>query len=392
MPNISAEVQALTPGMIALRRDFHRHPELGGLEERTAGIVAERLRSLGYTVRTDLAQTGVTGFLKGGKPGKTVLLRADMDALPIQEETDVPWRSETPGVMHACGHDTHTAMGLTAAAVLAGAAPHLSGNLFFVFQPAEELSTGAEAMLRDGVLDGVQADAALAIHVMNLWPSGTIAICDGPAMASADKLMLTIAGRGGHGATPHLAVDPVVASAQIITALQTLISRETPPLEAAILSITMLKAGSAFNIIPDTVEMTGTFRCFDPDLRERLLAGVTRTAEGVAASLRCTARVRSEFLTPAVRNDPAVTRIAREAAAGVVGADRVIAPSPLTGSEDAAYFWRKLPGCYAFIGAARPEWFPAPSIHSSKFDVDESALAVGADFLVQAARRILQTP
>ena len=392
MPSISPEIQTLTPDMITLRRDFHRHPELGGQEVRTAGIVALRLRSLGYTVRTGLAKTGVTGFLKGGKPGKTVLLRADMDALPIQEETDVPWRSETPGVMHACGHDAHIAMGLTAAAALAGGAQSLSGNIFFVFQPAEELSMGAEAMLREGALEGVQADAALAVHIMNQWPTGTIAICDGPAMASADKLMLTVTGRGGHGATPHHAIDPVVASAQVITALQTLISRETPPLDAAILSITMLKAGSAFNIIPDVVEMTGTFRCFNPDLRERLLAGITRTAEGVAAALRCTAQVRNEVLTPAVLNDPTVTRIAREAAAGVVGADRVIAPLPLTGSEDAAYFWQKIPGCYAFIGTARPEWSPAPSIHNSKFDIDESALAVGADFLVQAARRILRTP
>ena len=386
---ISPAVQALTSEMIALRRDFHRHPELGFQELRTAGIVAERLTALGYTVRTGVAKTGVTGLLRGGKPGKTVLLRADMDALPIHEETDVPWRSESPGVMHACGHDAHTAMGLTAAAVLARMAPSLAGNLLFVFQPAEEISRGAEAMLAEGILEGIQPDAALAVHVYNQWPVGTIAISEGPAMASADKLTLTVTGRGGHGASPHLTIDPVVASAQIITALQALVSRETPPLDAAILSITMLKAGTAFNIIPDTVEMTGTFRCLGPALRERLLASLTRTVEGVAAAFRCTASVKDEYLTPAVVNDPAVTRMAREAAAGIVGADRVIAPVPLTGSEDAAFLWQKVPGCYAFIGSARPEWSPAPSLHNARFDLDESCLQVGAEFLVRAACRVL---
>jgi amidohydrolase len=390
MINISPEVQALIPDMIELRRDLHRHPELGYQEVRTAGLVTERLRALGYTVKTGFGKTGVTGFLKGGKPGKTVLLRADMDALPIQEETEVAWKSENPGVMHACGHDTHVAMGLTAATALARMAPSLSGNLFFVFQPSEETAGGAEAMLKDGALDGVQADAALAVHIMNYWTTGTIAICEGPAMASADHLEISVIGRGGHGASPNLAVDPVVAAAHIITALQTLVSREAPPFSPAILSITMLRAGTAFNIIPDRVEMTGTFRCFDPEVRERLLASLTRTAEGVAAGLRCTVQVRDLFLTPAVLNNPGVTRLARGTAGEIVGADRVIAPQPLTGSEDASLFWQRVPGCFAFIGAAKPEWSPAPSIHNAKFDIDESALPIGAEFLVRTARRILQ--
>jgi amidohydrolase len=389
MPEISAEVRALVPDLITLRRDFHRHPELGGQEVRTAGIVAERLKALGYTVRTGIAKTGVTGFLKGGKPGKTVLIRADMDALPMQEETDVPWRSENAGVMHACGHDTHTAMGLTAAAVLARMAPTLAGNLYFVFQPSEETSRGADAMIEEGLLEDVRSDAAVAIHILNMFPAGTIAICNGPTMASADRLTITVSGRGGHGAAPHLAVDPVVAAAQIITGLQTLVSRETPPFSPAILSITMLRAGTAFNIIPDTVEMVGTFRCFDPKLRERLMVALARTAEGIAASMRCTATVANEFMTPAVLNDPAVTRIAREAAAAIVGPEKTIAPDPLTGSEDAAFIWQKVPGCYAFIGSANPAWASPPSMHNVKFDIDESCLEIGAEFLVRAATRLL---
>jgi amidohydrolase len=391
MVRISSEVGALSAQMIALRRDLHRHPELGFQEVRTAAIIAERLAALGYTVRTGLGKTGVTGLLRGGRPGKTVLLRADIDALPIREEANVAWRSETAGVMHACGHDAHTAMGLAAAAILAQEAPSLAGNLLFVFQPAEELLTGAEAMLKDGALDGVQADSAFAVHVMNRWPVGTVAVCDGPAMTSADKLTLTITGRGGHGASPHLAIDPVVASAQIITALQTLVSRETPPLSVAVLSLTTLKAGTAFNIIPDSVEMTGTLRCFDADLRAKLLASLRRTAEGLAASLRCTARVDSQFLTPALRNDPAMTALAREVAAAIVGADRLIVAEPLTGSDDAAYFWQRVPGCYAFVGSANPEWSAAPAGHNAKFDIDESAMEIGTEFLVRAARTALQT-
>ena len=390
MASISQEVKAVASVMIDMRRDLHQHPELGFQEIRTAGIVARRLTQLGYTVRTGLGKTGVTGFLRGGRPGKTVLLRADIDALPIHEEADVPWRSRTSGVMHACGHDAHTAMALMAAELLSKEASSLAGNLFFVFQPAEELLIGADAMLKDGALDGIQAAAGFAVHLMNRWPVGTVAICSGPAMTSADKLSLGVTGRGGHGANPHLAVDPVVAAAQLITALQTLVSRETPPTKAAVLSITTLTAGKAFNIIPDTVEMTGTFRCFDADLRDKLLAGLTRTAEGIAASFRCTARVKSEFLTPAVLNDPEMTGIARDVATEIVGESHIIAPDPLTGSDDLAYFWQKVPGCYAFVGSARPDGSSAPAHHNARFDIDESAMEIGAELLIRAARRILQ--
>lgn len=280
-------------------------------------------------------------------------------------------------------------MGLMAAEILAKEMPSLAGSVLFVFQPAEELLVGAQAMLKDGALEGVRADAGFAVHIMNRWPVGTVAICNGPAMTSADKLAITVTGRGGHGANPHLTIDPVVAAAQVITALQTLVSREAPPLQAAVLSITTLKAGAAFNIIPDGVEMGGTFRCFDPELRETLLASLTRTAEGIASSLRCTARVANQFLTPAVLNDPAMTQIAREVAAEIAGAEKVIQPEPLTGSDDVAYFWQRVPGCYAFVGSARLEWSPAPAHHNANFDIDESAMEIGADLLVRAARRIL---
>jgi len=390
MATVSPAVERLVPDLVALRRALHRHPELGYQEVWTAGLVAERLRGLGYTVRTGVGKTGVTGFLAGGRAGRTLLIRADMDALPIQEEADVPWRSERPGVMHACGHDSHVAMALAAAEVLAREAPSLPGNLYFVFQPAEEGESGALAMLRDGLLETVKPEAGLALHSLTNWPAGTIAICDGPAMASADRLEIQIGGRGGHAATPHLTADPIVAAAQLILALQTLVSRETPPLEAAALSITTLQAGSAFNVIPDRVELTGTLRCFSPALREALVAGVGRVAEGVAAALRCTAKVTDTFLTPAVLNDPEVTRVVREAAAAVVGADRLLTPPPLVGSEDVAIFWERVPGCFAFLGVGPADGSPGIPFHTAKFTLDESALPIGVEFLVQSARRLLQ--
>jgi len=294
--------------------------------------------------------------------------------------------------MHACGHDAHTAMALSAAEILAKDAPTLHGNLFFVFQPAEELLVGAAAMLRDGALEGITPDIGFAIHVMNRIPAGSIAVRSGPVMTSADKLGITVTGRGGHGANPHSAVDPVVAAAQVITALQTLVSRETHPLKSAVLSITMLNAGTAFNIIPEAVEMTGTLRCFDTDLRTSLLASLKRTAEGIASALRCTASVANEFLTPAVINDATTATLAREAAAHIVGADKVVEWEPLTGSDDLAYFWERVPGCYAFVGSGRADGAPSPAGHNAKFDIDESAMEIGAEFLVRAARRALKSP
>jgi len=389
MASVSGEVASRIPKITELRRDLHQHPELGFQEVRTAEIVARRLAELGYTVRTGLGKTGVTGVLKGGKPGKTVLLRADMDALPIHEQTGASYASQNPGVMHACGHDAHTAMALTAAEILAKEAPTLSGTLCFVFQPAEELLIGAEAMLRDGALEGIRADVGFAVHVMNGLPAGTVAVRSGPVMTSADKLAITVTGRGGHGANPHNAIDPVVAAAQIITALQTLVSRETPPLKTAVLSITTLKAGTAFNIIPDTVEMAGTFRCYDADLRENLLASLKRTAEGVASALRCTATVQNQFLTPAVVNDPSAAGLARQAALDILDPGKVVEWEPRTGSDDLAYFWQQVPGCYAFVGSGRADGSRSPASHNARFDLEESCLAIGTDLLIRAARKAL---
>ncbi len=276
-----------------------------------------------------------------------------------------------------------------AAKILAAQRNTLAGNVFMVFQPAEELLSGAEAMLRDGALEGVKADGAFSVHLANEQPAGTVGILTGPTLSSADRIEITVTGRGGHGANPHRATDPIVASAQVITALQTLVSRETHPLKTAVLSIGMINAGSAFNIIPDAVEMVGTFRCYETDVRESLLKSLRRTVEGVAAGLGCTASVRTRWLCPALVNDEAMSAIARGVAQSIVGGDATLVMEPKTGSDDLSYFWEKVPGCYAFIGSAKTDGSPVAAHHNARFDFDESVMLTGTDLLVRSALSFL---
>lgn len=279
-----------------------------------------------------------------------------------------------------------------AAKILAAQRNTLAGNVFMVFQPAEELLSGAEAMLRDGVLEGVKADGAFSVHLANEQPAGSVGILTGPTLSSADRIEITVTGRGGHGANPHRAIDPIVASAQVITALQTLVSRETHPLKTAVLTIGMINAGTAFNIIPDTVEMVGTFRCYETSVRESVLKSLRRTVEGVAAGLGCTADVRNRWLCPALVNDEAMTAIARGVAHEIVGPDATLVMEPKTGSDDLSYFWEKVPGCYAFIGSAKTDGSFVAAHHNAKFDFDESVMQTGTDLLVRSALTFLGAP
>lgn len=279
-----------------------------------------------------------------------------------------------------------------AAKILAAQRASLPGNVFMVFQPAEELLSGAEAMLKDGALEGVKADGAFSVHLANEQPAGTVGLLTGPTLSSADRIEITVTGRGGHGANPHRAVDPIVASAQVITALQTLVSRETHPLKTAVLSIGMINAGTAFNIIPDAVEMVGTFRCYETAVREAVLKSLRRTVEGVAAGLGCTAEVRNRWLCPALVNDEAMTTIARGVAHAIVGPDATLVMEPKTGSDDLSYFWEKVPGCYAFIGSAKTDGSFVAAHHNAKFDFDESVMQTGTDLLVRSALTFLGAP
>jgi amidohydrolase len=373
-------------GLIATRRDLHQHPELGFQETRTAGLVAERLTSFGYDVTTGVGKTGVVGT-RAGKNGRCVLLRADMDALPVDEANDVPYRSLHPGRMHACGHDGHVAIGLEVARRLSGVS--LSGTVKLAFQPAEEISNGAEAMIADGVLDHPTVDGAFGLHLWNDLPAGTIGIMAGPIMASVDEFEITILGKGGHAAAPHQTVDPVLAAAHVVTALQSLVSRRRDPLEAGVVSVTQVSAGRAFNVIPGRAELRGTVRTFGGRFWDDAPRLVEQTAQGIAGAFGAIAEVNFRRLTAPLVNDGAMAALMAEVASGIVGKDKVLSGVRTMGGEDMSHFLRKVPGCFAFVGSA-PAAGGAPH-HSPTFDIDEAALAIGVELLSGTVMRYLGT-
>lgn len=388
--HLFAEVDRKGADLVSLRRDLHRYPELAFGETRTAGVVAGRLAAAGLEIRTGVARTGVVGVLQGGRPGRTVLVRADMDALPIAEVNEVPYRSQAPGVMHACGHDGHTAIAVVLAELLAQMRSDLPGNVVFAFQPAEEIAAGAKPMIEQGVLDDPRVDAVLGLHLWNDLPVGTVAARAGPAFASMDEVLLVVEGTGGHGAIPHQAADPIVSAAHVITALQTVVSREVAPLDSAVVTIGTVQAGTAFNVIPDRVEMRGTVRAFTAAVRQRALRRIEEIASGTAGALRTRATMTVRFGCPPVTNDAAVTDVVRRVAAGVVGADRVGEMAPTTGSDDMAYFLERAPGCYFVVGSSnRARGLDGPH-HSGRFDFDEEALLIAAKILGGATLRLLQ--
>jgi len=384
MPRLSPDVTALADELVALRRDLHQNPEMAWAEHRTAARVVAFLEGAGLELRT-VATTGVLATSRGAE-GRTVLLRVDMDGLPIQEQGDVPYASRVPGVMHACGHDGHTAMGAAAARVLAGRRP--GGTVRVLFQPAEEGESGAQRVIADGALEGV--DVALGIHLWNELPVGTIGVKAGPLMAAVDRLRVVVRGRGGHGGHPHRAADPVTAAAHVVVALQTIVAREVSPLQSAVVTLGAIHGGQAFNVIPDEVTLTGTVRTFDPELRRSMPERIRRIATGVAEALQCEAEVEVRPGNPAVVNDAAVAALARRAAARVVGDERVVEPEPTMGGEDMAVYFERVPGCFVFVGSANPARGLDQPHHSPRFDFDEEALAIGCEFLVQAAEEALK--
>jgi amidohydrolase len=386
MPTVSPDVLALRDALTSLRRDLHAHPELAYAETRTAAKVAEFLEGSGLSLRTGVGGTGVVASAGEGRP--TVLLRVDMDGLPIQEQTGAPYASQVPGVMHACGHDGHVAMGAVAARVLAGRRPR--GELRLLFQPAEEGEGGAQAVVADGILEGV--DVVLGVHLWNELPVGTLGVKAGPLMAAVDRLRIVVHGQGGHGGKPHRAADPVVAAAHVVTALQTIVSREVSPVAAAVVTLGSIHGGQAFNVIPDEVTLTGTIRTFDEDLRRSMPERIARIASGVAEAFRCRAEVEVKGGNAAVVNHAEVAALARRAAVRVVGEAAVVEPEPTMGGEDMAVYFERAPGCFVFVGSANPARGLDEPHHSPRFDFDEDALAIGAEFLVQAALEALSSP
>jgi amidohydrolase len=373
------EAQALFEYTQSLRRDFHAHPELGFQEVRTAGIVAKELTSLGLELHTGVGGTGVVALLKGAKPGQVVLARADMDALPVQEETGATYASMNPGVMHACGHDAHTAVLLTVAKMLTAHRNNLSGTVKFMFQPAEEGMGGAEKMIEAGILENPKVDVALALHVWNEKPVGWIGIASGPALAGAEIFKIKVRGKGGHGAVPHLALDPILAAAQIVSALQGIVARNIAPLQTAVVSVCTIHGGETFNVIPPLVEMTGTIRTFEQEVRARVLERFEQTVHSIAEGMGCQAEIDLQILTPATINQPEIADRVQVVARRLFSDGRVDIANYITmGSEDFAYILEKVPGCFFFIGSANPEKGLNAGHHHPRFDIDEAALPRGA--------------
>jgi len=374
--------------LVAWRRDFHMYPELGLDTVRTAGIVAETLRDLGYTVQEGIAKNGVVGLLENGE-GAVIMNRVDMDALPIHEVGDKPYASRNPGVMHACGHDAHTAMGLGIAKLMAEHRDAWSGTLKLIFQPGEEGQHGAEIMIKEGVLEDPRPQVALALHVWNDTPYGKVLASAGPVMAGAESFRVIITGKGGHGALPHHTVDPVATAALMITNLQTIISRNVGALETAVVTVGSIQSGDAFNVIPETAELKGTIRTYDPEVRRRVLDRLRAIVEGTATMMGATAELELLPLTPALVNDASVTALVREVVTDILGEDQ-LSDMQTMGSEDAAFFNQEIPGCYIFV-ASGPEDYQDRPHHNPKFDIDERAMVNGIAVIVESLLRLMPT-
>ncbi len=371
------DAHAMYDRLVAWRRDLHRHPELGYEEHRTSSLIAEHLSDLGLRVQQGVARTGVVGLLEGGREGPTLLLRFDMDALPVEEENDVPYRSEYPGRMHACGHDGHVAIGLATATLLSRYREEVPGRVKFVFQPAEEGLGGALRMVREGVLENPRPDMAFGLHLWNPIPVGDVVVQPGPLMAAAARFDIDVVGRGGHGAQPHLTVDALVAAAHIVTGLQTIVSRNVDPLEALVLTVGELHAGSAFNIIPGQASLRGTLRTFSMNTMHMAQSRLRSLAEGMAQAYGARADVRSEVISPPVVNDEKATALVRRVARSLLGEEHVVTIKPVMVSEDMAEFLTRVPGCFFLVGARNEEKGIVYGHHHPRFDIDEEALPIG---------------
>ncbi len=369
------------------RRDFHAHPELAFEEERTAGLVAERLESFGVEVSRGLAKTGVVGKLTTGTGNRAIALRADMDALPLDEGNDFEYASKTSGKMHGCGHDGHTTMLLGAAKYLAET-KDFDGTVYFVFQPAEEAEGGAEVMVKEGLFEKFPVEAIYGMHNWPGMPVGEFAIAPGPMMAAFDVFDLVIRGQGSHGAMPHQGVDSIVVASQVVSALQSITSRNTDPIDALVVSVTQIHGGDAYNIIPDEVILRGTVRSFREEVRDMVEPAVKRIADGVCAAYGATAALHYEKRYPATVNSVEETELAAEAATKIVGSEAINrSPVPSMGSEDFAYMLREKPGSYVWVGNGAGEG--GCMLHNPGYDFNDDIIPIGASYWATLVEQVL---
>lgn len=385
---ISTSVDALTPEVIAIRRDLHRHPEVSGKEERTSALVARRLEELDIEVRRCKVNYGVVGVLRGGNPGPTVALRADMDALPLTEATGVDYASEVEGAMHACGHDVHTAVLLGVAGVLSGLRDRLEGNAVFLFQPSEEFFPGgAPGMIAEGALENPRVDSVFSLHTHPI-PVGQIAIVPGPMIGSVSTLSLRILGKGGHFSGPHNAVDPIVVAAHVVVALESMMTRRVDPLDPAVLTFGMIQGGTRDNIIGDMVVLRGNIGALDESLCRFLMEELERTVKGVTQAMGANYKLKYIHGYPTTRNDPAMTNYVRRIAGELIGEQNVLGCKPTLGGEDFSFFLQKVPGAMFFLGTQNPD-APHPPIsnHDPRYLPDERAIPIGMKVMANLVAR-----
>lgn len=381
--NLLSLAQAQYEQIVADRRYFHQNPELSGQEEQTARYIQKELSDLGFYVEEKVAGTGLVGHIETGKPGKSHLLRFDMDALPIQEENDFPFRSKIDGIMHACGHDGHMSIGLAIARILSENKDEFSGSYHLIFQPAEETGTGAKAMVAAGVLERLQPDVVLGLHLWNEKPLGWLGVRPGPIMAGSARFEIVVNGKGGHGGRPQLTEDPIVASAQLITQLQTIVSRNISPLEPAVLSVCSIESGSAYNVIPSRVRLKGTMRFFDDAIFEKMKERIAKNCEGIGLAQGCDITTNLEKLVEPTINDVTIAEKAQKAAKKLDKTITVDAEYQTMISEDVGVFFKDVPGCFVLVGAGESPNGNQYGHHHPKFDFDERAMPLAAALLLE---------
>jgi len=372
--------------IISIRRDLHRIPEPAYTEKKTSDYVAGHLKREGFQVKTGIAKYGVTGLLDTGRPGKTLLIRADMDALPIEEDTGLPFSSTHKGAMHACGHDGHMAMVLGAAMVLNELKEKLNGNIKFLFQPAEEGPGGAKPMIEEGVMENPKVDYSVGCHLWPAIPEGYIGVKEGHLMAAMDRFDLKIMGKSGHGAMPHLCIDAIDVGAQVINALQRLVSRKMDPLKPSVVTVGSFHAGTTFNVIAGEAQMCGTTRTFDRKIWESWPLRIEKVIKGVCDSMGAEYELKYTQGYPPTINDSEISNLVRRCAKKLVGDEKVIEPDPTMGGEDMSFFLEKSKGCYFFLGVGREGCAP---IHNSKFNFNEDILLTGVELYCSIALELL---
>ncbi len=378
------EIQREKKELLRLRREFHMIPELGFHEFKTSELILKEIDYYGLKIKKKIAGTGISAILEGPKNGKTIMLRADMDALPISEKNEIDHISKHDGIMHACGHDGHMAIAIIVAKILSRNKDLLEGNVKFVFQPAEEEPGGAKPMIEEGVLEDPKVDALLGLHIWNYLPVGKIGIRTGPLMSSVNLFKLKIIGKGSHGAIPQDGVDAIVTSSSIINTLQTIISREISPFEPCVITIGKIKGGKAFNIIAQDVELEGTVRTMNKELNEEIPVKIERIVKDITSAFRADYRLDYKFLYPVTVNDENMCRLVSDSAIKILGKNNVVNADQTMGGEDISYFLNEIPGCYFFLGSKNISKNLDKPHHNQYFDFDEDCMAIGVEILINS--------